>query len=210
VLLAHALAILWLLQSDRVLLHDRPAPGVVTVPITLSFPADEARDEASVPAAAAATVSVERRRRGAAAPPSAAVTNTPPPRVDWSSEAPKSAARELARQAEEGRVARTFSGPQGTWPSLTKRQPSKLKKVPWKPGIDGPEYDEQGNPVFHVADGCKLTGAGTTQSIMLTCALGKPKADGDMFRDMREHFDEQRRPETDEGNGTEPEARRPP
>jgi hypothetical protein len=137
------------------------------------------------------------------------VAIAPMPRVDWSAETPKAAARELARQAEAERVAKMFSGPPGTWPSLTKRQPSKLGKVPWKPGIDGPEYDEQGNPVFHPADGCKLTGAGTSKSVMLTCALGKSAAEGDMFKDMREHFDEQRLPETQEGNGTEPEAKRP-
>jgi hypothetical protein len=31
-----------------------------------------------------------------------------------------------------------------------------------------------------------------------------------MFENMREYFDEQRRPATPEGNGTEPEALRPP
>jgi hypothetical protein len=30
-----------------------------------------------------------------------------------------------------------------------------------------------------------------------------------MFENMREYFDEQRLPRTDEGNGTEPEALRP-
>ena len=41
------------------------------------------------------------------------------------------------------------------------------------------------------------------------CPFGKAKVHGDLFENMREYFDEQRLPRTDEGNGTEPEALRP-
>jgi hypothetical protein len=45
--------------------------------------------------------------------------------------------------------------------------------------------------------------------MFIACALGKPMVHSDMFDNMRQYFDEQRLPETDEGNGTEPEALRP-
>ena len=89
-----------------------------------------------------------------------------------------------------------FAGPGGTWASLTKRQRSKLNKFRWKQGVLGLEYDSQGNQIYHISEGCVI--------------VNKPKVHDDMFDNMRLYFDEQRLPETNEGNGTEPEALRPP
>ena len=111
----------------------------------------------------------------------------------------------LAREAEAERVARMFAGPGGTWASLTKRQRSKLNKFRFKQGVDGLEYDEQGNQIYHISDGCMIVNSG-----FIACKIGKVKVRGDMFENMREYFDELRLPETSEGNGTEPEALRPP
>jgi hypothetical protein len=110
----------------------------------------------------------------------------------------------LAAEAEAERIARMFSGPGGTWASLTKRQREKISKFRWKPGVDGLEYDEHGNAIYHISEGCVLVNA-----LFFGCKLGKPKVHDDMFDNMREYFDEQRRPQTNEGNGTEPEALRP-
>ena len=98
-----------------------------------------------------------------------------------------------------------FAGPGGTWASLTKRQRSRLNKFHFKKGLDGLEYDEHGNQIYHLNDGCVIVNSG-----FIACALGKAQVHGDMFENMREYFDEQRLPQTDEGNGTEPEALRPP
>jgi hypothetical protein len=125
--------------------------------------------------------------------------------VDWPLEGKKAAARVLAREAEAVRIARMFAGPGGTWASLTKRQKSKLNKFRFRPGIDGLEYDSQGNQIYHISDGCVIV-----NSMFFACAIGKPKLHDDMFDNMREYFDEQRLPQTPEGNGTEPEALRPP
>jgi hypothetical protein len=125
--------------------------------------------------------------------------------VDWPVEGKKAAARVLAREAEAERVARMFAGPGGTWASLTKRQRSKLNKFRWKAGVLGLEYDSQGNQIYHISDGCVIV-----NSMFFACAIGKPKVHDDMFENMRLYFDEQRLPQTDEGNGTEPEALRPP
>ena len=130
---------------------------------------------------------------------------SPPDNVDWPIEGKKAAARVLAREAEAERVARMFAGPGGTWASLTKRQKSKLNKFRFKQGIDGLEYDEKGNQIYHINDGCMIVNSG-----FIACKIGKVKVRGDMFENMREYFDELRLPETDEGNGTEPEALRPP
>jgi hypothetical protein len=47
--------------------------------------------------------------------------------------------------------------------------------------------------------------------VFIGCPIGaKPPAYGDLFKDMKLYFDEQRRPRTNEGNGTEPESKRPP
>jgi hypothetical protein len=126
--------------------------------------------------------------------------------VDWPVEARKSAARVLEQEREAERIARMFAGPQGTWASLTKRQRDELNHFRWKPGVDGLERDEKGNTIYHINSRCVLV-----NFVFIGCSLGgKPPAYGDLFKDMRLYFDEQRRPATTEGNGTEPESLRPP
>lgn len=124
--------------------------------------------------------------------------------VDWPIEQKLSAKRALEAEREAERVAKMFSGPDGTWASLTKRERSRLKKFRWKPGVDGFEYDDKGNAIFHISEGCVVVNL-----MFIGCALGKEKVHGDLFKDMRLYFDEQRLPQTDDGNGTEPEALRP-
>jgi hypothetical protein len=130
--------------------------------------------------------------------------STAPAFVDWPVERKVSAKRVLAAEAEAERVAKMFSGPDGTWASLTKRERSRLKKFRWKAGIDGFEYDDKGNAIFHISEGCVVV-----NMAFIGCALGKAKVHGDLFKDMRLYFDEQRLPQNDDGNGTEPEALRP-
>jgi hypothetical protein len=131
---------------------------------------------------------------------------TQPGYVDWPQEGKDAAARVLAREAEAERIAKMFAGPQGTWASLTKRQQSELNHFRWKAGVDGLERDEKGNTIFHLSDRCVLV-----NFLFIGCALGaKPPAYGDLFKDMRLYFDEQRLPQTNEGNGREPESMRPP
>jgi hypothetical protein len=126
--------------------------------------------------------------------------------VDWPKEGRDAAARVLAREAEAERIAKMFAGPQGTWASLTRRQQSELKHFRWKPGIDGLERDEKGNTIYHLPNGCALV-----NFVFFGCPIGKkPPPYGDLFKDMRKYFDEQRLPQTQEGNGTEPESKRPP
>jgi hypothetical protein len=137
--------------------------------------------------------------------PALITTPDTPGRVDWPVEGQKSVKRMLAREAEAERIARMFAGPGGTWASLTKRQRSKLDQFKWKPGVDGLEYDEKGNAIYRLPNGCAIV-----NSMFFACQIGKQKANGNMFDNMREYFDEQRLPQTDEGNGTEPEALRPP
>jgi hypothetical protein len=206
VLLAHALAIhVFLLPGAE---RRAARPEFASEPIYLELPrlapATEPRAEASpraqvtpsqesiVPSAAEAPVVAESSAVAAAG------------RVDWPLEGQKSAARVLAQEAENERVARLFAGPGGTWRSLTRRQRSAVAKFRWKPGVDGPEYDEQGNAIYHLNNGCVLVNL-----TMIGCPIGKEEAYGDLFDDMRLYFDERRLPETGEGNGTEPEARRP-
>jgi hypothetical protein len=138
----------------------------------------------------------------AVAPP--AGESQAPDFVDWPIEQRISAKRALEIEAEAERVAKMFSGPGGTWASLTKRERSRLKKFRWKKGVDGFEYDEKGNAIIHISEGCVVV-----NMAFIGCALGKAKVHGDLFKDMRLYFDEQRLPETDDGNGTEPEALRP-
>lgn len=126
--------------------------------------------------------------------------------VDWPKEGKDAAARVLAREAESERIAKLFAGPQGTWASLTKRQQSELNHFRWKPGVDGLERDAKGNTIYHFGSGCTLV-----NFAMIACPLGqKPPAYGDLFKDMRKYFDEQRLPDNHEGNGREPESMRPP
>lgn len=137
-----------------------------------------------------------------AAPP--AGESQAPQFVDWPIEQRISAKRALEAEREAERVAKMFSGPDGTWASLTKRERSRLKKFRWKAGVDGFEYDDKGNAIFHISEGCVVVNLA-----FIGCALGKAKVHGDLFKDMRLYFDEQRLPQNDDGNGTEPEALRP-
>lgn len=126
--------------------------------------------------------------------------------VDWPKEGRDAAARVLAAEAEAERIARMFAGPQGTWASLTKRQKSELSSFRWRPGIDGLERDEKGNTIYQMPNGCALV-----NFQFIGCPIGKkPPPYGDLFKDMRKYFDEQRLPQTKEGNGREPESMRPP
>jgi hypothetical protein len=206
VLLAHALLIFSLLRQYRGDERSRSAAGFVSEPITIFFP-PEPTGPVTPPTRSRAPVSPTSRQP----PPVAAGESTaivtapaqPDARVDWPLEGKKAAERVLAQEAEAERMAKMFAGPGGTWASLTKRQRSKLNKFKWKKGVV-PEYDANGNLIYPIGEGCVIV------SGFIACKLGKTKARGDMFDNMREYFDEQRLPETDEGNGTEPEALRPP
>jgi hypothetical protein len=211
VLLLHAF-VLFLLFDSRVPVPRSVAGDEFTSePITLYLEPLESEARLEKPQASSVPAT---QRPNAARPAAAAAATAPsagesaaiaePGRVDWPLEGQKSAARVLAREAEAERIARMFAGPGGTWASLTKRQRSKLNKFRFKPGIDGLEYDAQGNKIFHITEGCVVV-----NSMFIACALGKPMVHSDMFDNMRQYFDEQRLPETDEGNGTEPEALRP-
>jgi len=203
VLLSHAFIVYSLMRlttnPERL-----PVDEFVSEPITLLLePIDEPKASAApeidsrAPAPAPTTKSVEP-----VIPPagdSAAIT--PPARVDWPIEAKKSAARVLAAEAEAERIAKMFAGPGGTWASLTKRQRSKINKFRFKPGVDGLEKDSDGNIIYHLSEGCVVV-----NSSFIGCAIGKAKIHDDMFENMRQYFDEQRLPRTDEGNGTEPES----
>ena len=202
VLLSHAFILYSLLRlttnPERL-----PVNEFVSEPITLLL---EPIEELKTPTASA---SVSRAPAPApvttvapVVPPageSAAIT--PPARVDWPIEAKKSAARVLAAEAEAERIAKMFAGPGGTWASLTKRQRSKINKFRFKPGVDGLEKDSDGNIIYHLSEGCVVV-----NSSFIGCAIGKAKIHDDMFENMRQYFDEQRLPRTDEGNGTEPES----
>jgi hypothetical protein len=216
VLLAHALAILLLLQFDREPSSPRRGEDLSHQPIMLyplppeAVPADT-RDKKR-PA-------VVRRRRGAEpAGPAASAGGSaagddpggaPPARIDWSLEGEKSAARLLDRQEQAGRDATRFSGPRGTWPSLTQRPPPAAGDFRWKEGIDEPEYDAAGRRIFRVGDRCQAVTSLTPPSLFVGCTPEKPTVHGDLFDGMKQHFDEQRLPDNGQGNGTEPEAQRP-
>ena len=206
VLLSHAL-ILHSLMRFTASADRNVADEFASEPITLTL---EPLIEPAPPEAAASSEPVPTRERtavpaaAAPAPPSAESSAITVPRVDWPLEAKKSAARVLAAEAESERIARMFAGPGGTWQSLTKRQRSKINKFRFKPGVDGLEKDSQGNILYHLSPGCVVV-----NSSFVGCAIGKPKVHDDMFENMRLYFDEQRLPRTDEGNGTEPESRRP-
>ncbi len=206
VLLTHALLFLMF----RLHRTDEPAPAVVeelvTGPITLYLPPlpPESQEPSAALVAPAARVPQPASPPVATAPAESAAITAPPRRVDWPLEGKKAAERVLAREAEAERIARMFAGPGGTWASLTKRQRSMLSKFRWKKGVVM-EYDDRGNQIYHLGDGCMIVNSG-----FIACAIGKKKVHGDLFENMREYFDEQRLPQTDEGNGTEPEALRPP
>jgi len=212
VLLAHVLAIWWLLQADHGSLPE--GAEFTHQPIVLyPLPPEEPREHA--PAAPA-----RRRPVARAAAAHGSVSSAPAasddettagavaPRVDWSLEGEKSVKRLLERRAEKERDAATFSAPRGTWPSLTKRPPPAAGDFRWKEGIDAPIYDEEGRRIFP-GDGCELKSSMTPPSLSFGCALDPPPPRGDLFDHMKEHFDEQRLPDNGHGNGTEPEARPP-
>jgi len=205
VLLMHALVIYSLLHPahrDARVEED----SFVSEPITLMLEPLEEPIPELVPAKPVRAPSSRQPQapapaESATATPGESAPITPPARVDWPIEGKKSAARVLAAEAEAERVARLFAGPNGTWASLTKRQRSKISKFRWKPGVDGLEKDANGNTIYHLSEGCVLVNFS-----FIGCALGKPKIHDDMFDNMRQYFDEQRLPYTDEGNGTEPGA----
>ncbi len=204
VLLVHALVLYSLLHQGRPNPRPLPEDSFASEPITLLLePISEALSEPDpAPSEAAARAPQEPAVTESAAPAAGeSASITPPARVDWPIEGKKSAARVLAAEAEAERVARMFAGPNGTWASLTKRQRSKLSKFRWKPGVDGLERDSAGNTIYHLGDGCVLV-----NFLFFGCAIGKPKIHDDMFDNMRLYFDEQRLPQTNEGNGTEPGA----
>ena len=120
---------------------------------------------------------------------------TYPENVDWPLEGKRAVKRVLDAEAEAERVAKMFSGPRGTWASLTPRERSELKQFKWKKGVV-PERDENGNTIVHLSEGCVLVNFS-----FIGCALGKAAVYGDLFKDMRKYFDEQRLPETGNGNG---------
>ena len=62
--------------------------------------------------------------------------------------------------------------------------------------MDGLEYDDHGNAIYHISEGCVVVNL-----LFIGCTLGKAKVHGDLFKDMRLYFDEQRLPPLDEGNG---------
>lgn len=208
VLLGHAVVVYLLFSFGFAPESRAPAAEFISEPISLFIePAEEPAEPRAGPPAPVRNVPAEARAAPAApaAGESAAITTpTDHGPVDWPLEGQKSVTRLLAREAEAERIARMFAGPGGTWASLTKRQRSKLNKFKWKPGVDGLEYDEKGNAIYRLPNGCAIVNA-----MFFACQIGKQKVNGNMFDNMREYFDEQRLPQTDEGNGTEPEALRP-
>jgi hypothetical protein len=204
VLLAHALFFLALRLQRPELLGREAQFDSEPITIDLPPPAAEAASQPSSAPAPAAPRRPERAAAPAAAPeaPAASSAIAPPGRVDWPLEGRKSAERVLAQEAEAERIARMFAGPGGTWASLTRRQRSQLNKFRWKKGV-AVEYDADGNLIYRINDGCMIING------LIACKLGKARINDHMFDNMREYFDELRLPENGEGNGTEPEARRP-
>ena len=207
VLLVHALILILLFKTDLVPLQDSQALEFISEPITFFLePEDDVEPGPTAsPMPAPLAPRAPRPVQAPATVESAAITAPPDTSgVDWPIEGQKAAARLLAREAEAERIARMFAGPGGTWASLTKRQRAKLSKFKWKPGVDGLEYDEKGNAIYRLPNGCTIVNL-----MFFGCPIGKQVVHGDMFENMREYFDEQRLPQTNQGNGTEPEALRP-
>jgi hypothetical protein len=212
VLLGHALLVLALLNLTTPDIRRSTAEAPFTT--QLYFIVEEEHAETASESRPVEPSAAPRRPAPPAAPvapaestaPGQSAAITPPDFVDWPLEGRESAARILASEAEAERIAKMFAGPGGTWASLTKRQKSELAEFRWKKNVDGLERDEKGNTIYHISDRCVLV-----NFVFFGCAIGaKPPAYGDLFKDMRLHFDEQRRPASNEGNGTEPESLRPP
>src|SRR3954469_492524 len=125
VLLAHALILLFLLRlgppPERALAELETAPITITLeplpldPLPLPTPA-------AAPRVALARAPVARQEAAPAAAPAAtpdgeSAAITLPGHVDWPIEGKKSAAKILAAEAEAARIAKMFSGPNGTWAS---------------------------------------------------------------------------------------------
>jgi hypothetical protein len=207
VLLAHAVIVFLLAQLGPATERHLPEPEIAAItlfpePSPIEKSAPSPRRPVSPPAVTHPTAAAPANPAPeATAGESASITL--PGRVDWPVEGQKSAARVLAREAEAARIAKMFSGPGGTWASLTPREKSKLKKFRWKPGVDGLEYDEHGNAIYHVSEGCVVVNL-----MFFACTIGKEKVHGDLFDNMREYFDEQRRPQLDDGNGNDDATRR--
>jgi hypothetical protein len=200
VLLTHAFIFYFLLSLGPA--PERSAGEFETAPITVFLDPLPAEAPVAAPRAAAPAPAVSRHPPAVPAPSAESMAGvsaaiTLPGRVDWPIEGRKSAARVLAAEAEAARIARMFSGPDGTWASLTPREKSRLKKFQWKPGVDGLEYDERGNAIYHISDGCVVVNL-----LFIGCTLGKATVHGDLFKDMRLYFDEQRLPPLNNGNGT--------
>jgi len=206
VLLTHALLFVMFRMHRTVEVPLAAAADFASEPITLYLPplSPEPEEATAAPAAPAPRVAQPDTLPVAPAPAQSNAITSPEARVDWPLEGKKAAERVLAREAEAERIARMFAGPGGTWASLTKRQRSMISKFRWKKGVVL-EYDSQGNQIYNLGDGCFIVNSG-----FIACAIGKKKVHGDLFENMREYFDEQRLPQTDEGNGTEPEALRQP
>jgi hypothetical protein len=208
VLLAHAWLIFLLARlgpgAERQVAEPEIAPITLFLDTEPSRTAGaEARPPEPTPASSShrptAAISVPALAAAPAAAPAGAAAESPlPGRVDWPIEGRKSASRVLAAEAEAARVAKRFSGPDGTWASLTPREKSRLRKFRWKPGVDGLEYDDRGNAIYHISEGCVVVNL-----LFIGCTLGKEKVHGDLFDDMRLYFDEQRLPAMQDGDGTE-------
>ena len=201
VLFAHAWVLFLLARMAAPV--ERQRAENETEPITLYLDPLPAETPAVQPAPALAAATPKQPPVAAAEPAAPATPGESgaialPGRVDWPIEGKKSAAKVLAAEAEAARIAKLFSGPDGTWASLTARERSRLKKFRWKPGIDGLEYDERGNAIYHISEGCVVVNL-----MFIGCALGKAKVHGDLFDDMRLYFDERRLPPLDDGNGKE-------
>lgn len=212
VLLGHALLVLALRDLTRP--KDRPTPTDESPEIYFisQHPTDDEYDD-QLPPDAEPTVRLTQPQSpavegGPADTPVAGESGAIVAQgyVDWPRERRDAAARVLAADAEAERIARMFAGPQGTWASLTKREREQFNHFRWKPGINGLERDEKGNTIYRMKSGCTMV-----NFVFIGCPIGKkPEPYGDLFKDMRKYFDEQRLPQTDEGNGREPESMRPP
>lgn len=202
VLLAHALLVFLLLRLGPAAERRRAEPE--TEPITLylePLPAENVPPSAPAPAATPSRHAAAAPVKPADSPTgeSAAISvPSVPGRVDWPIEGKRSATRVLAAEAEAARIAKMFSGPSGTWASLTPREKSRLAKFRWKPGVDGLEYDDHGNAIYHISEGCVVVNL-----LFIGCTLGKDKVHGELFEDMRLYFDEQRLPPLQDGNGND-------